>query len=130
MSTSSREQSTPLSAGPVLPRSKRKRRSPLDKAQPGARQRAPELLGGLGTVQALAVADQHVLRCEPSECSRRERLEKPVHADAIAVDREEAVAAERVAEDQRPLVRPPQRDLLPPAPPQHGNNLERRSREG
>jgi hypothetical protein len=74
------------------------------------------------------MADEHVLRVEATERAGRERLEQTVHAEAIAIHREEGVAADCVRDDERPLSRPPERDLLPDATPHHVDDFERRVR--
>src|SRR5438552_4178180 len=39
-------------------------------------------------------------------------------------------SADRVGANERPLLREPERDLVPPAPPQERQHLERRTRRG
>jgi hypothetical protein len=81
-------------------------------------------------VDPLAVTDQHVIGLDGEQPPRRGQPQQ--RRDAEALSRRTVVprSADRLGADERPLLREPERDLVPPAPPQERQHLERRTRRG
>jgi hypothetical protein len=77
-------------------------------------------------VDPLAVTDEHVLGLDGEQPPRRCQPEE--RRDAKLLSRRAVVlgGADRVGADERPLLRVPDRDLMPPAAPQERQDLERR----
>jgi hypothetical protein len=74
------------------------------------------------------VTDEHVFGLEREQPPRRRQPEE--RRDGKPLSRRAGVlgGADRVRADERPLLRVPDRDLMPPAAPQQRQDLERRSR--
>ena len=81
-------------------------------------------------METLAVPEQDVLRLETAEgASRRKEPEQRVHAEGLSSRAEVAQAPERIAADEHTLMREPEGDLSPDAPPAHAAHLERSARD-
>src|SRR5262245_57008027 len=78
-------------------------------------------------VDALAVPAQDVGRLEPAQPLRWEEPEEWMDAEAVFASEVVRDGAERVAADEYPALRPPQRDLGPEPRPHDPERLERRS---
>lgn len=87
-----------------------------------------ERRGGVWTMHAGAVADQHVLRLHAAQRGRRPGAQQRVDAELAGADREGLVAADHLGHDQRPLLGPPERGLAPVRDPNDGDRLEGRLR--
>ena len=77
-------------------------------------------------MDAFAVADEQVVGLETTERARRPKPEHGVEARRLGAGPEEGNRAERVRNEQEPALRPPERDLAPPAGAHDRPELERR----
>jgi hypothetical protein len=98
-------------------------------APAGERDRLPKRRGRI-RVDSLAVTDEHVVGLDREQPLRRRQPEQrrdtePLSRPAVVLGR-----TDRVGADERPLLREPERDLVPPAVPQERQDLERRPRRG
>ena len=83
---------------------------------------------GRTLVDPLAVTNEHVVGLDGEQPPRRRQPEQ--RRDAKPLSRRAVVlgGADRVGADERPLLRIPEGDLVPPAAPQERQNLEPRPR--
>src|SRR3954469_20948528 len=95
-------------------------------APPPGRER-PVQCGRRLLVDALAVADENVLRVERCKPARREETEERVDTDAVADREEVADRPERAPANEHAPLGPPERDLAPLPPPHEWDELERRA---
>ena len=100
---------------------------PGRRAATGERDRLPES-GGRILVDPLAVTDEHAVGLDSEQPPRRRHPQQ--RRDAEPLSRRAVVlrSADRVGADERPLLRVPERDLVPPTAPQERQNLEPRPR--
>lgn len=75
-------------------------------------------------VYALAVAAQNVERVGATEPPRRSEAQQRMDGEGLARSQEVARRAERVAAHERPLLREPERDLVPARPVGHLDRLD------
>ena len=109
------------------------RRQPLEHARdvaPRALVRLAQRRRRGGAVDAGAVAHQQVPRRVGAQAARRQRAQHRVHADRAAAARVELVAADHLGDDQRVVLRPPERGLLPAREAHDRDRLPRRARDG
>jgi hypothetical protein len=81
-------------------------------------------------MHSLAVPAEHVLRLEVCErAARRGDAKERVQREPFAADTRLGNRAERVGADEDAMLRPPERDLLPPASVANDAKLEERALE-
>jgi hypothetical protein len=79
-------------------------------------------------MDSFAVTDQEMSRLEATEHQGWLEPEEQVHAQLFLAARVEPVRRDRVADDERSRLRPPERGLTPVPPAHHGGERERASR--
>jgi hypothetical protein len=85
---------------------------------------------GRTLVDPVAVTDEHVVGLDGEQPPRRRQPEQRRDAEPLCRPAVVRGGTDRVGADERPLLREPERDLVPPAAPQERQNLEWRPRRG